>query len=78
MAATGYFPPALATPRDKSRGDPDCWPLHREAKIAGLRRPPLALRPSAMLRVLARAARRLNDRHEGRDGRGRSGKDLIP
>ncbi len=28
----GYFPPALATPRDKSRGDPDRGPLHREAK----------------------------------------------
>jgi hypothetical protein len=28
----GYFPPALATPRDESRGDPDCGPLHREAK----------------------------------------------
>jgi len=27
-----YFPPALATPRDKSRGDPDCGPLHRETK----------------------------------------------
>src|SRR6185437_10797489 len=44
------------------------------AKIAGLRHPSLALRPCALLRVLARSACRLSDRHEGRDGRGRSGK----
>ena len=25
----GYFPPALATPRDLSRGDPSCGPLQR-------------------------------------------------
>ena len=30
--------------------------------------------PPLPLRVLARPARRLSDRHEGRDGRGRSGK----
>jgi hypothetical protein len=29
-------------------------------------------------RVLARPARRLSDRHEGRDGRGRTGKGLNP
>jgi hypothetical protein len=40
-------------------------------KIAGLRHPPLPLRPSALLRVQVRPARRLR-RHEGRDGRGRS------
>src|SRR5438874_1180709 len=48
------------------------------SKIAGLRHPPLTLRPSAPLRVLARSARRLSDRHEGRDGRGRSGKGPPP
>jgi hypothetical protein len=47
------------------------------SKIAGLRHPPLALRPSALLRMLARSARRLSDRHEGRDERGRSGKGLT-
>ena len=61
MASTGNFPPALRAFASRS-------------KIAGLHHPPLALRPSALLRVLARAARRLSDRHEGRDGRGRSGK----
>ena len=40
------------------------------SKIAGLRHPPLSLRP--LRAVLARSARRLSDRHEGRDGRGRS------
>ena len=57
----GYFPPALRA-------------FASPIKIAGLRHPPLALRPSALLRVQARSARRLSDRHEGRDGRGQSGK----
>ena len=34
--------------------------------------------PPLPLRVLARSARRLSDRHEGRDGRGRSGKGPPP
>jgi len=29
-----------------------------------------------VLRVLARPAHRLSDRHEGRDGRGRTGKEI--
>src|SRR6202008_4350461 len=65
MASTGYFPPALRAFASRS-------------KIAGLRHPPLVLRPSALLRVLARAARRLSDRHEGAEGRGRSGKGPHP
>src|SRR5439155_5994682 len=65
MAASGYFPPALRAFASRS-------------KIAGLRHPPLTLRPSAPFRVLARSARRLSDRHEGRDGRGRSGKGHPP
>ena len=64
MAASGYFPPALRAFASRS-------------KIAGLRHPPLALRPSALLRVLARSARHLSDRHEGRDGRGYPAKDLF-
>ena len=47
MAAPGYFPPAL------SRA------FASRNKIAGLRHPPLALRPSASLRVLVRSACRL-------------------
>ena len=46
MAAPGYFPPALRA-------------FAARNKIAGLRHPPLALRPCAALRVLARSARRL-------------------
>ena len=46
MAAPGYFPPALRA-------------FAARNKIAGLRHPPLALRPSAPLRVLVRSARRL-------------------
>jgi hypothetical protein len=46
MAAPGYFPPA---PRAFAARN----------KIAGLRHPPLALRPCAALRVLVRSARRL-------------------
>ena len=46
MAAPGYFPPALRA-------------FAARNKIAGLRHPPLALRPSAALRVLVRSARRL-------------------
>src|SRR5579859_6814280 len=46
MAAPGYFPPALRA-------------FAARTKIAGLRHPPLALRPFASLRVLARSARRL-------------------
>jgi hypothetical protein len=46
MAAASYFPPALRAFASRS-------------KIAGLRHPSLALRPSALLRVLARSARRL-------------------
>jgi len=46
MASTGYFPSALRAFASRS-------------KIAGLRHPALALRPSALLRVQARAARRL-------------------
>ncbi|MFN5041251.1 MAG: hypothetical protein ACK5E0_32425, partial [Bradyrhizobium sp.] len=34
--------------------------------------------PPLRFRVLARSARRLSDRHEGRDGRGRSGKGPLP
>jgi hypothetical protein len=56
MAAAGYFPPAAFTPNNRFMGESP--PLHREAKIAGLRHPPLPLRPSAPLRVLARSARR--------------------
>ena len=59
MAAPGYFPPALATPRDLSRGDPELRAFASRNKIAGLRHPPLALRPSASLRVQVRSARRL-------------------
>ena len=46
MAAPGYFPPALRA-------------FAARNKIAGLRHPPLALRPFAALRVLVRSARRL-------------------
>ena len=46
MAAPGYFPPALRAFASRN-------------KIAGLRHPPLALRPSASLRVQVRSARRL-------------------
>jgi hypothetical protein len=46
MAAPGYFPPALRA-------------FAARNKIAGLRHPPLALRPSASLRVQVRSARRL-------------------
>jgi YspA, cpYpsA-related SLOG family len=46
MAAPGYFPPALRA-------------FAARSKIAGLRHPPLALRPFAALRVLVRSARRL-------------------
>ena len=46
MAPPGYFPPALRAFASRS-------------KIAGLRHPPLTLRPSAALRVLVRSARRL-------------------
>jgi hypothetical protein len=46
MAAPGYFPPALRA-------------FAARNKIAGLRHPPLALRPCAALRVLVRSARRL-------------------
>jgi SLOG family YspA-like protein len=45
MAAPGYFPPAL-------------WAFAARGKIAGLRHPPLTLRPSAALRVQVRSARR--------------------
>jgi SLOG family YspA-like protein len=48
------------------------------SKIAGLRHPPLSLRPSALLRVLVRSACRLSNRHEGRDGRGQSDKGPSP
>jgi hypothetical protein len=45
MAAPGYFPPAH-------------WAFAARSKIAGLRDPPPALRPSAALRVQVRSARR--------------------
>ena len=59
MAAPDYFPPALATPPDLSRGDPRLRAFASRSKIAGLRHPPLTLRPYAALRVLGRAGRRL-------------------
>jgi len=34
--------------------------------------------PPLRFRVLARSARRLSDRHEGRDGRGQSTEDIVP
>jgi len=46
MAAPGYFPPALRA-------------FASPSKIAGLRHPPLTLRPSTSLRVLVQPARRL-------------------
>jgi hypothetical protein len=46
MAAPGYFPPTLRA-------------FAARTKIAGLRHPPLALRPFASLRVQVRSARRL-------------------
>ena len=46
MAAPGYFPPALRA-------------FAARTKIAGLRHPPLALRPFASLRMQVRSARRL-------------------
>jgi len=65
MAATGYFPPALRAFASRS-------------KIAGLRHPPLALRPSALLRVLARPARRLVIATKAAMGAADPAKDLIP
>ena len=69
MAAAGYFP---------RRDGPSGALCIAKQNSRRLRHPSLALRPSALLRVLARAARRLSDRHEGRDGRGRSGKGPHP
>jgi hypothetical protein len=48
----------MFTPRSELRGDPE-WAFASRSKIAGLRHPPLTLRPSASLRVLVRSARRL-------------------
>jgi YspA, cpYpsA-related SLOG family len=48
----------MFTPRSELRGDPE-WAFAARTKIAGLRHPPLALRPYASLRVQARSTRRL-------------------
>jgi hypothetical protein len=65
MAASGYFPPALRA--FASRG-----------KIAGLRHPPLALRPSASLRVLARSVCRLVIATKAAMGAADPAKDFFP
>ena len=65
MAAPGYFPPALRAFASRN-------------KIAGLRHPPLALRPSAVAPGSGPFRPPSGDRHEGRDGRGRSGKGPHP
>jgi hypothetical protein len=58
MAAPGYFPPALA-PHATARVGPCLRAFASRSKIAGLRHPPLTLRPCAALRVLGRAGPRL-------------------
>jgi hypothetical protein len=64
MAAPGHFPPALRAFASRS-------------KIAGLRHPPLTLRPSASLRVLVRSARRLVIATNAATGAADPAKDLF-
>ena len=65
MAAPGYFPPALRAVASRN-------------KIAGLRLPPLALGPSAALRVLGRSAGRLVIATKAAMGAVDPAKDLYP
>ena len=64
MAAPGYFPPTLRA-------------FAARSKIAGLRHPPLKLRPSASLRVLVRPARRLGIATKAAMGAADPAKDLT-
>jgi len=72
----GYFPPRAVD--EMTAVDGSNARFASRSKIAGLRHPPLALRPSALLRVLARSARRQVIATKAAMGAADPAKDLIP
>jgi hypothetical protein len=76
MAASGYFPPRVEN--ETTAIDSQKARFASRSKIAGLRHPPLALRPSALLRVLARSACRQVIATKAAMGAADPAKDILP